>query len=453
MKYFSIACILPQLLLGTRFSTSLHLDLFTEPEKTFITSRKKVFTDYTKLAETLIPGSYGDVKVYTNSSGKKFVMKTCKSVHVFFTKLEKMGEDILNETVREYNQKHQKPFQEECNEPKLSNTATIGRILDHIEKKHEAIRRNQMNEIKVLAHINGRGGKYFVAVEGFILTADNKEVTHIIYEHGGIELVQLIIHNNGFPEKGTYISIMKQMRDAVKAFHDCGLIHNDVKGDNFLIDEQGNIRIIDFGGASLNGVLGKVASESYIAPERFEKLNELREKGVDGPTPYAYGEASDIWSLGVCSYGLFTKKYPYDLHKIEGMPVINGDNLLELRPVGWERLDRVRFPPLKQLMQGMLERNVEKRFSMQQIENHEFFNDVVFNGMEVKREDNGFVVNSAKETAVSGGRSHAHCTQMAATDSDRDTQSVCMTKCLGRPSLNFPSISRLLSLRSKGANR
>jgi len=85
------------------------------------------------------------------------------------------------------------------------------------------------------------------------------------------------------------------------AAHDCGLLHRDLKPANIMLDGRGRVRITDFGLAlSSEDATGRsetAGTPAYMAPEQIAK-----------------GEASvrsDIYSLGLVLYELFTGCLPY----------------------------------------------------------------------------------------------------------------------------------------------
>ena len=93
--------------------------------------------------------------------------------------------------------------------------------------------------------------------------------------------------------------LLHDILDGVDYLHHRGILHNDIKPDNILINKLDHARIIDFGLSSsydsiYTGVIG--GSEGFTAPEI------LQGEG------YA-GASSDIYSLGLIIQLLFGNKY------------------------------------------------------------------------------------------------------------------------------------------------
>lgn len=101
-----------------------------------------------------------------------------------------------------------------------------------------------------------------------------------------------LVRSNGVLTASSAVDIMIQLLDALEAIHAAGIVHNDIKPDNILIDDDGSIHVIDFGIACRPGADRRrlrpgtqPGSKGYTAPE-------LR----DGEPPSI---ASDLFSAGV----------------------------------------------------------------------------------------------------------------------------------------------------------
>ncbi|XP_046388652.1 serine/threonine-protein kinase grp isoform X2 [Ischnura elegans] len=97
----------------------------------------------------------------------------------------------------------------------------------------------------------------------------------------------------------------KQLVAGVEYLHGRGIAHRDLKPENLLLDEQDNLKITDFGMATLYRMKGKerplekrCGTLPYVAPEVL-----LR--------PYN-AEPADIWSCGVILVAMLAGELPWD---------------------------------------------------------------------------------------------------------------------------------------------
>nr|MBA3514599.1 serine/threonine protein kinase [Pyrinomonadaceae bacterium] len=117
----------------------------------------------------------------------------------------------------------------------------------------------------------------------------------------GEELSSLLRRIGRFPvDKATQLA--RQICAGLNAAHDVGVLHRDLKPANVMIDEDGNARITDFGLAGLAEEFGDdelaAGTPAYMAPEQLEGK--------------AFTIRSDIYSLGLLLYELFTSKKAFE---------------------------------------------------------------------------------------------------------------------------------------------
>jgi eukaryotic-like serine/threonine-protein kinase len=102
------------------------------------------------------------------------------------------------------------------------------------------------------------------------------------------------------------IRIIRQISDALAYCHERGIFHRDIKPENIMVQEDGTVKIIDFGIALLEGarrvtwrgLSGTVGTPDYMSPEQLKG-----ERGAAG---------ADIYAVGVMLYEMLCGHTPFE---------------------------------------------------------------------------------------------------------------------------------------------
>ena len=98
------------------------------------------------------------------------------------------------------------------------------------------------------------------------------------------------------------VDFSKQIARGIQAAHRRGIVHRDIKPQNILVSDSGEVKVADFG-------IAKVATGNTISPNLMGSVHYLSPEQARGN--YA-DERSDIYSLGITMYEMATGRVPFD---------------------------------------------------------------------------------------------------------------------------------------------
>ena len=171
----------------------------------------------------------------------------------------------------------------------------------------------------------------------------------------GVTLKDLL-RNRGALPLGIGLRVARQACLGLQAAHEMGVVHRDIKPHNMLIlPETGELKIMDFGiarvsemkadaaGLTSSGVV--MGTPDYIPPEQAQgRTADFR---------------SDIYSLGVVLYEIFTGQLPFDGESV--MAVVMGH--VQRQPPPPRAANPALPPELEAVILRCLEKAPERRYA------------------------------------------------------------------------------------------
>ncbi|KAK7105675.1 hypothetical protein V1264_017024 [Littorina saxatilis] len=263
----------------------------------------------------------------------------------FFVKdwefVQVLGEGAYGEVKLAYNVKTR-----EAVAVKIVDTSEKGVVWDDVRKEvciHRMI--SHQNIIKF----------YGVRREGDI------QYLFLEYASGG-ELFDRIEPDVGMPQAEAQ-KYFRQLIDGVEYLHSKGIAHRDIKPENLLLDENDDLKIADFGLATIFRYQEKwrylerlCGSAPYLAPE------------VINNKPYR-AEPADLWSCGIVFVAMLGGELPWDAAVLACVEYVNWREChIEYRP--WNKIDNLALCLLRRLLVD----KPEKRYTITDIRKNQWFN-------------------------------------------------------------------------------
>ncbi|XP_041941143.1 serine/threonine-protein kinase BRSK1 isoform X1 [Alosa alosa] len=185
---------------------------------------------------------------------------------------------------------------------------------------------------------------------------ENNKYLYLVLEHvSGGELFDYLVKKGRLTPKEAR-KFFKQIISALDFCHSHSICHRDLKPENLLLDEKNNIRIADFGMASLQ--VGDSLLETSCGSPHYACPEVIRGEKYDG-------RRADVWSCGVILFALLVGALPFDHDNLR--------QLLEKVKSGVFHMPHFIPPDCQALLKGMIEVDPEKRLSLEAIQKHAWY--------------------------------------------------------------------------------
>lgn len=182
---------------------------------------------------------------------------------------------------------------------------------------------------------------------------EQRSRTYMVMEWAEGRLLRTILNEEKKLPVDRALSITLGICDALDYMHKRGIVHRDLKPENVMVDENDQIKLIDFGIAmkedarrlTFVNVSSLLGTPDYISPEQV--------KGARGD------QRSDIYAVGIMLYEMLTGRVPFV--GPNPLAVMNERVLNDIKPP--RDLDPEISPELEEILYRALEREPRHRYA------------------------------------------------------------------------------------------
>jgi serine/threonine protein kinase len=218
------------------------------------------------------------------------------------------------------------------------------------------------NDLGILKELNRRQFPYACELRGIFCNGDCTFVATSLAADGDLHSFTSRLPIDTMQREREVLPIAAQLCDAVRLLHDLGVAHRDLSLENVLIDEEGKVKLIDFGMSSLGQM--QVSNAQTIRGKRSYIAPELR-------TPGQFDAfLADNFAVGVMLYCMTVWEYPWQSTQpgaadlLERAMEIGMDACLAEKRLGGGTAISVVSEELSEVLAGLLETEPGRRMCL-----------------------------------------------------------------------------------------
>ena len=146
------------------------------------------------------------------------------------------------------------------------------------------------------------------------------------------------------------LRILRQTASALDYAHGRGIVHRDIKPANIMTDEDGAVKITDFGIAKITAVNNMTETRTVVGTPNYMSPEQVQGLPVDG--------RSDQFSLAVIAYEILTGERPFQGEHLSTVVY----KIVAEEPADAQRINSTLTPQIDQVLRRGLSKKPEDRY-------------------------------------------------------------------------------------------
>ena len=238
--------------------------------------------------------------------------------------------------------------------------------------KNRLIRQNKAKTVFAERNVLLCSKNPFIVSMKFTFQTETKLYLGLEYIPGGELFARIHSKRITFHDAQMYIA---EIAIAINYLHSLGIIYRDLKPENILINNDGHLKLTDFGFSkyiiyeNANTFCG---TAEFLSPEIIQRRS--------------YGFSIDWWALGIILFEIIYGKPPFHSETNNKSELYK--QIIEDEPTFPENIPyeyEYEIENVKDLSVGLLNKNPSKRITFDQLKEHPFFNGMDFSIVYAKR--------------------------------------------------------------------
>ena len=208
------------------------------------------------------------------------------------------------------------------------------KIMDVTEEEEEEIKL-EINVLKKYSHHKNIATYYGAFVDKSLNPGKDDKLWLVMEYCGAGSVTDLVKSTKGQSLKEDWISyISREILKGLAHLHANKIIHRDIKGQNVLLTDNAEVKLVDFGvSAQLDRTIGRrntfIGTPYWMAPEVI---------ACDENPDATYDNRSDLWSLGITALEMAESQPPLcDLHPMRALFLIPRNPPPRLKSKKWNK--------------------------------------------------------------------------------------------------------------------